>query len=76
MHSEGTFKAKDGLNLYEQWWLPESEVKGMVVIVHGLAEHCGRYAHVAACAKTNRGMVWAAMTSTDMAKATLPVRKR
>ena len=48
MHSEGTFKAKDGLDLYEQWWLPEGEMKAMVVIVHGLAEHCGRYAHVAA----------------------------
>jgi len=47
MHSEGTFKAKDGLDLYEQWWLPEGEMKAMVVIVHGLAEHSGRYAHVA-----------------------------
>jgi acylglycerol lipase len=47
-HSESTFKAKDGLDLYEQWWMSEGEMKGMVVIVHGLAEHCGRYAHVAA----------------------------
>ncbi|MCD4672821.1 MAG: lysophospholipase [Anaerolineaceae bacterium] len=48
VHSEGTFKTKDGLELYEQWWLPEDEFKGMVVIVHGWAEHSGRYAHVAA----------------------------
>lgn len=47
-HTEGTFKAKDGFEVYEQWWLPGDAIKGMVVIVHGLAEHSGRYAHVAA----------------------------
>ena len=46
-HTEGIFKGKDGFELVEQWWLPEGELKGMLVIVHGLAEHCGRYAHVA-----------------------------
>ncbi|WP_067840095.1 alpha/beta hydrolase [Nocardia lijiangensis] len=27
-------------------WLPETETKAVVVLVHGIAEHSGRYAHV------------------------------
>ena len=47
-YREGYFDGSDGIQLYEQWWLPEAgaEVKGTVVVVHGLAEHSGRYAHV------------------------------
>jgi alpha-beta hydrolase superfamily lysophospholipase len=47
-HREGFFEGTGGLRLYEQYWLPETpaEAKGVVVIVHGLAEHSGRYAHV------------------------------
>jgi len=48
IHVEDTFKAKDGFRLYEQCWMPEDveKAKGVLVIVHGLAEHGGRYAHV------------------------------
>jgi len=46
-YSEGSFKGNDGFALFERWWMPEGDLKGMLVIVHGLAEHCGRYAHVA-----------------------------
>lgn len=46
-HSEGTFKATGGLKLFEQRWLPDGDIKAIVVIVHGYAEHSGRYAHVA-----------------------------
>lgn len=28
-------------------WLPSSEPRGIVCIVHGLGEHCGRYEHLA-----------------------------
>lgn len=28
-------------------WLPEGEPRGVIQIVHGIAEHMGRYAHVA-----------------------------
>jgi alpha-beta hydrolase superfamily lysophospholipase len=44
---EGLFDGPDGLKLYERWWHPEGEPKAVVVIVHGLAEHSGRYSHVA-----------------------------
>jgi alpha-beta hydrolase superfamily lysophospholipase len=45
--NEGLFEAGEGLRLFEQWWRPESEPKAVVVIVHGYAEHSGRYIHVA-----------------------------
>ncbi len=47
MHREGNFKPCEGVSLYEQWWLPDNESKAIIVIVHGIAEHSGRYAHVA-----------------------------
>jgi alpha-beta hydrolase superfamily lysophospholipase len=48
-HSTGTFKANGGTQLFEQWWQPvaETKAKAVLVIVHGLAEHSGRYAQVA-----------------------------
>lgn len=46
-HEEGTFKTNDGLNLFEQRWLPSRPPKAVIVILHGYAEHSGRYAHVA-----------------------------
>lgn len=30
-------------NIYACRWMPEGEVKGIVQIVHGIAEHCARY---------------------------------
>ncbi len=47
VENEGMFEATDGFQLFERWWVPEGETKAVVVIVHGLAEHSGRYAHVA-----------------------------
>ena len=46
-HEESTFQTNDGLNLFEQRWQPASEPKAVIVIIHGYAEHSGRYAHVA-----------------------------
>lgn len=43
---ETTFETIDGFTLYECSWLLD-EPKGIVLITHGIAEHCGRYDHVA-----------------------------
>lgn len=48
VHSEAFFTTSDGLSLYRQRWLPEGEPRAIVAVLHGLGEHSGRYAHVAA----------------------------
>lgn len=42
-YQEGFFKGVRGANIYFQSWLPESELRAVLLIVHGLAEHSGRY---------------------------------
>ena len=32
--------------LYSRSWLPNAEIKALVIVVHGLGEHSGRYTHV------------------------------
>lgn len=44
---EYTWKSKDGMNLYVHLWAPDGDVRGAIVLVHGLGEHCMRYQHVA-----------------------------
>ncbi len=46
-HQTGLFTATDGTTLFEQTWQPR-RVSGMVALVHGVAEHSGRYARLAA----------------------------
>jgi acylglycerol lipase len=46
IHAEGSFKTKTGANIYYQHWQPESNPKAILLIVHGLAEHCGRYMNI------------------------------
>ncbi|MBM4276450.1 MAG: alpha/beta hydrolase [Deltaproteobacteria bacterium] len=45
-HQEGFFKGVRDASIYFQGWLPESEPKAVLLIVHGLAEHGGRYTNV------------------------------
>jgi acylglycerol lipase len=45
-HQEGTFKGVRDADIYYQYWLPEDEPKAVLLIVHGLAEHSGRYMNV------------------------------
>ena len=45
-HLEGTFKGVRGATIAYQAWLPAGEVKAVLLIVHGLGEHCGRYVNV------------------------------
>lgn len=45
-HLEGQFRGLRNLNLYYQCWLPSNEFKVILLIVHGLAEHSGRYTNL------------------------------
>lgn len=45
-HQEGHFKGLKNLELYYQGWLPEGDPAAVLLVVHGLAEHSGRYGNV------------------------------
>ena len=45
-HQEGFFNGSEGAQTYYQAWLPEGHVNAVLVIVHGLGEHSGRYMNV------------------------------
>ena len=45
-HQEGFFDGVRGAQTYYQCWLPDGESKAVLFIVHGLAEHSGRYMHI------------------------------
>ncbi|MCP3935057.1 MAG: alpha/beta hydrolase [Actinomycetia bacterium] len=46
-HTESSFTASDGKKIYHQSWVPDSDSSAVVMVVHGLGEHSGRYQHVA-----------------------------
>jgi len=51
-HTEGFLelrhsKARGSSRLYQQTWEPDGQTRAVVLLVHGLGEHSGRYAHVA-----------------------------
>ena len=45
-HSEGTFSGVRNATIYYQNWLPDGDVKAVLLVVHGLGEHSGRYMNV------------------------------
>ena len=45
-HEDGFFTGVRGVEIYYQCWLPEDEPRAVLLIVHGLAEHSGRYMNV------------------------------
>ncbi len=45
-HQEGFFEGVRGSRIYYQSWTPESDLKAVLLIAHGLAEHSGRYLNV------------------------------
>ena len=45
-HEEGKFTTSDGTEIYYQVWKPNGPPKGIVQLVHGIAEHTGRYMNV------------------------------
>ena len=51
-HTEGFLdvqhsKARGSSRLFQQTWEPDGQTLAVVLLVHGLGEHSGRYAHVA-----------------------------
>ena len=43
---QGTFMGIGGEGIHYHCWLPEGDVKAVLIIVHGLAEHAGRYGYL------------------------------
>ena len=46
-HQDGFIKNQGNQSLYYQCWLPKGEVKAILLIIHGLNEHSGRYTQFA-----------------------------
>jgi len=44
-HQDGYFKNRENQSIYTQNWLPDNPAKAVLLIVHGLNEHSGRYGH-------------------------------
>lgn len=45
-HREGGFRGHKNLDLYYQSWLPDEGTKAILLVVHGWAEHSGRYTNL------------------------------
>ena len=43
IHEEFGWSTDDGLKIFAQAWIPDSEVKAVVGLIHGLGEHSSRY---------------------------------
>jgi lysophospholipase len=47
-HATTTFTGLNNITIFTQHWLPDDPPRAVVIIAHGIGEHSGRYAHVAA----------------------------
>jgi len=47
-YTQLAWNSPDGIAFYGQFWEPDTPPRAVVALVHGLGEHSGRYAHVAA----------------------------
>ncbi|MHB9032308.1 MAG: alpha/beta hydrolase [Anaerolineae bacterium] len=45
-HLEGRFRDAHDADIYYQAWLPEADPRAVLLIIHGLGEHSGRYTNV------------------------------
>lgn len=46
-HQQSTFSSRSGCRIYTQNWQPVGTPKGVLILVHGLAEHSNRYVGIA-----------------------------
>ena len=46
MHREGYFKGLKDFTIYYQSWLPEGQMRAVLLVAHGFAEHSGRYGNL------------------------------
>jgi len=46
-HFTGSFQGLNETKIFTQHWLPETPPRAVILLAHGLAEHSGRYIHVA-----------------------------
>jgi alpha-beta hydrolase superfamily lysophospholipase len=60
-HQTNSLTLPDGFPLFTQTWTPDTDddLKGVIILIHGLGEHSGRYSHVATYF-TERGYIVAA----------------
>lgn len=56
--AEGFLSGRDGVRLFHRQWAV-SDPKAICLLVHGIAEHSGRYAHVAEALNQRGFSVWA-----------------
>lgn len=54
-----TFKTADGLSIYCAVWRPAGKAKRMVILVHGFADHLGRYSYLIPDLVANGAVVYA-----------------
>ncbi|MDE0141762.1 MAG: lysophospholipase [Caldilineaceae bacterium] len=45
-HSTGYLRSETGLPIFYSQWLPSRKARGVVLVLHGLGEHSGRYRHL------------------------------
>jgi alpha-beta hydrolase superfamily lysophospholipase len=45
-HTEGKFTGRNNYSLYRQAWLPDGVPIAVLIVVHGIAEHSGRYSNL------------------------------
>ncbi len=70
-HQTATFPGLHGFSIFTQQWLPDSAPRAIVLLAHGIAEHSGRYTHVAE-AFTARGYALCALDHRGHGKSDGP----
>lgn len=47
MHHQFKWLTNDGIEIFSQYWQPTENIKGVIIFIHGLGEHSGRYSQLA-----------------------------